>query len=374
MHWITDIQKYWSEMTKTARSLIKAAFATLILFSLIEFLNCIQFPPLFTLVLNHSDSLYGLLLTAAFIITFWYLRLKHKEEELMNDKLHKALNMLGHPNSSTRIIAIYLLGHIMKEYTFFHWTIVVTLVDYIRVHSECKGDEISSERAGRDIEAAIRVLGRRNDNLDPEGSKIDLVRCNLNDVGFGKELDGAKFPYASFHGSSLKRVNMMEAILNNASFHSTDISGASFCGANLVNANFRYVIQAIRTNFSNGKKHIGPPVSPANLRGADFTRAHISGANFEGATLNEVVFHGATCVNTIFIKASLNNADFSIADKGTPKAKPAHLCGADFRGAPLNGAIFKDALYNDDTKGLDQATLDTMTRCTLEECNKQKTE
>jgi len=99
-------------------------------------------------------------------------------------------------------------------------------------------------------------------------------------------------------------------------FLATDLSGASFTGANAAGTFFREAILA-GASFQN-----------ANLAGADLSGADLSGANFSGANLS-----GANLASAILDGANLSGANFT----------GATLFGATLLGGVINGALFTDA-------------------------------
>jgi uncharacterized protein YjbI with pentapeptide repeats len=153
-----------------------------------------------------------------------------------------------------------------------------------------------------DVQAAITVVGRRNQEHDISGNRLDLT---------GASLTGANLIEARLH-----RANLSGADLSGASLDSADFSEAFLLGADLSRA-------ALSLANLSGAILLGANLSRADLSLADLSGAGLTGANLSGANLGDAFLTGATLIR-------------------------ANLSGANLRDADLSRAILSDALWPQD--------------------------
>jgi uncharacterized protein YjbI with pentapeptide repeats len=138
-------------------------------------------------------------------------------------------------------------------------------------------------------------------------------------------LRGRNLSYANFENSSLVAVDFspnlnteqMRAFQAKADAaeraggfadpnNGTDISGASFSGADLRGALLPYA-RAVRVNF-RGANLQSSDSSLGQFQGADFSTAQLQEANFTGARLQEALFRDAQLQAAILTRAQLQDA------------------------------------------------------------------
>lgn len=125
-------------------------------------------------------------------------------------------------------------------------------------------------------------------------------------------LSKSNLSHTDFSGSTLDRVEMMEATFNNTNLSNTNLTEAIF----------------LETDFS------GANFSGADLTGTNFIKPKLDGVNFSGAKAESVNFIEASCEKAVFKDADFTNARFP---------QNANLKGADFRGAILDNANLMEA-------------------------------
>ena len=124
-----------------------------------------------------------------------------------------------------------------------HWPIMEVLTTYVRVNSpvSVKGSSRSSQtlqiRKGRsalnpDIQAILRVIGRRKIANDPLNRQIDLDHADLR----GANLNGAKLSGAILIGAHLFHANLRGAHFSHADLRDAHLEGAHLEGAHLEKA------------------------------------------------------------------------------------------------------------------------------------------
>ncbi|MBI5629808.1 MAG: pentapeptide repeat-containing protein [Elusimicrobia bacterium] len=120
-------------------------------------------------------------------------------------------------------------------------------------------------------------------------------------------------------------------------YYNVDLSNADLTGANLMAAN---LVGVNSLTLLVGTKMANVNLAHAYIVGPDMTRAILRGANFQWATVDSIVFE----------KADLRNANF----QGTDFSFLRSMKGADFRGAVFSGAVFQGADFTGaDLRGAD---------------------
>jgi hypothetical protein len=158
----------------------------------------------------------------------------------ITDRFTKAIDQLGAVetgpdgkpkiNLEVRLGGIYALERIARDSPTDHWTIMEVLSTYVRENSPATINagkssgghpsqrittppEVAREQHLRaDIQAILKVVGRRTIHYDPAGLQVDLTNANLN----GAHLYGAHLERALFDGAHLERARFDGAHLEGA--------------------------------------------------------------------------------------------------------------------------------------------------------------
>ena len=196
----------------------------------------------------------------------------------LTDRYAKAIDQLGSEKLDVRIGGIYGLERLARDSARDHPTVMEVLTAFIREHSREQWpppDPYSSreqERSTRpDVQAAVTVLGRRDQNRDTRPIDLtgaDLGRADLTGADLtGADLTGAWLNHADLTGATLGDAHLRGTALWNADLTDprllgTDLTGADLRGANLTGATL--------TGAPRDSAGHDTPV-PTNLTRADLT-------------------------------------------------------------------------------------------------------
>jgi uncharacterized protein YjbI with pentapeptide repeats len=189
---------------------------------------------------------------------------------------------------------------------------------------------------------------------DPNNiEKLTLPTSKLNFLDFsGADLTGASFygttmPNANFQGADCTRASFIDTKMHNAKFQGaiisnlncdgTDLTGADFSGLTMTNyVSFSYA-NLTKANFSNTKFKIDPDTyGNIEFIESNFTDANFSGANFIGYA----DFTGGIFKNTNFSKAIINGSFEAVDRNRDPKGKSRIFENVDFTNANLQETYF----------------------------------
>lgn len=226
---------------------------------------------------NRAQTGINLLQTAATIIggtaIFWNIVLSRRQlaasqEQNLTERFSVAVEQLGHEQTAVRIGGIYSLERIAQDSPRDHWSIMEVLAALVRDRRGLtdEGHTKPPLTYEKDIQAAILVIGRRNNSLDPESHSeshsLYLSYSDLNNLAAFK--------------SDLSNIRFVGSNLQNANFYLSQLREASFWKASLINAKFQ------KANLSQAI------LQKANLQGADFRDCILKNADLKDANLKEV--------------------------------------------------------------------------------------
>jgi hypothetical protein len=255
------------------------------------------------------DSARGRLLTlgagllAAGALGFTALNFLLSRQGQVTDRYTKAIEQLGSDKLDVRIGGIYALERIARDSAKDHPTVMEVLTAFIREHSheqwplpDAEGRE-RKRQTRPDVQAAVTVVGRRDQAHDVPREGLDLAGVNLT----GANLITARLAHAILSGADLSGAQLWRADLSGAELGYADLSRARLWGASLAGADL-----------------IGASLAGAELKDADLTRALLLGANLNDAKLGGAKLAGAKL-------EGVNLSDATLHD--------AHLAGAQLDGA-----------------------------------------
>lgn len=185
-----------------------------------------------------------------------------------------------------------------------------------------------------DVQAALTVIGRRDDNLDPPWIRLNLTRTNLRGVVFrlgnfrnvnfaGSVLDNSVWEASTLYGADLSRVSFRNSWLVGTDLQQATLQGAELEGCRLDHAKL------------NGARLEKANCPNANFVGASLSEATLTDGNFMQASLSQSDLTNAQCIRTGFERAHLGGSNLSSADLSN-----SSLHNADLRKANLMGADF----------------------------------
>jgi hypothetical protein len=202
---------------------------------------------------------------------------------LISNQVAKGFDQLASGNRIVRLGGIYALEGAMNTSELYYQSLLEALCAFVR---ENTSTEVSDEPPPSDIQAALKVIGRRSagtGKLDLFGihvSRVNLFKADLT----GADLTGADLIDANMTDAILTRANLTGANITRARLFGANLTGANLTGANLAGA------LVIGSNMSQvdltGANLIGANLTGTILSGAILTSVNLSGANLSGAGLN----------------------------------------------------------------------------------------
>jgi uncharacterized protein YjbI with pentapeptide repeats len=366
-------------------------------------------------------SLAGLIAVAGAVFTGLSYRLNRAGQ--ITERFTRAIDQLGHSELDVRLGGIYALERIARDSKDDHPQVVEVLTAYVREHApwpartsgrpagaaeldvqieaihaliaatralarNAAGSEAEPDVAGvevpdepppsgdqteraelpTDVQATMRVLGRRDASQDRAGTRFNLARTDLRRVVL-------EAPEANLQAANLSEANLQAANLSEANLQSANLSGANLEGARLPKAN----LEGARLSGANlegaylPKANLqGARLFGANLEGADLPKANLQGArlrgaNLQGADLGEANLQGANLRNANLQRANLRNANLQGASPDGANLQRASLREAKLQGASLERANLEGA--NLERANLEGANLE---RANLEGANLER--
>lgn len=257
------------------------------------------------------QALGGLFFLMAALFAWRYVR--SSDEKQIIERFSKAVEQLGNDKQEVRLGGIYALERISKDSEKDYWTVMEVLTSF--VHLRCVSPQASPPTESplaelslatdldslredlspypRDVQAALRVIGRRDVSRDPDDRRIDLSQINLS--------------HANLKGVNFQRVDLSAAVLRHANLREADLSGADLSGADLSGA-FLGMSQFKAANLTNASlakvEWIGGRLQDAILIGADLADADLRGAVLRRSHLDQTILthtnlRGANLLGTI---------------------------------------------------------------------------
>jgi hypothetical protein len=157
----------------------------------------------------------GLVILAGAYLTARGVRLNRASH--ISDRFSKGVEQLGHTEPATRVGGVYALERVMRDAPFEQRSVIETLVAFLRGARHPAGATASGSSAASappaDQAAALRVIGRRRVDYDPEGVEHygwNLTGLDLSDFS----LRSGDFTRVNFWKSDLRRANLRGANLS----------------------------------------------------------------------------------------------------------------------------------------------------------------
>jgi uncharacterized protein YjbI with pentapeptide repeats len=254
------------------------------------------------------------------------------QEGQITDRFTRATEQLGSvtenkPRMEVRVGGIYALERIARDSARDHAAVMALLTTYLRVVSpltdpadEAKFAELLGKYPAEDVQAAIRVLARRELRHEQTGDRL-LLDLTIVDL----------------HGIDLRgRANLDDAIFNNTDLRLAHLEGASLRCAELYSAHLdgAYLVGADMTGVSLMKAHLnGAILAYAKLEDASLLRAELKGADLTGVDLRRVrgltreqVNSAASVLNEDLLPADLPATSPWPDDRGDGPWQPGARC------------------------------------------------
>ncbi|MFD7390890.1 pentapeptide repeat-containing protein [Streptomyces sp. NPDC059852] len=199
-------------------------------------------------------------------------------EGQVTDRYVAAIKLLASDRLHERLGGIYSLERIARDSSRDHPTVTEVLAAYIR------NPPAPKEAAGRDdVNAALRVLGRRDLSHDPRSLILRLRGAPLNNTdGEDLKLDRADLSTAQLRSVRWSCPELNEAMLRNADLTNAHLNGARLRGADLSGACLANADLTPNTRTLSAKKW--KLTNPTDL-----TDAILHSSDLDGADLSDTV-------------------------------------------------------------------------------------
>ena len=279
------------------------------------------------------------------------------QRRLITDRFSQAIEYLGSEKLEMRIGGIFALERTVNDSPDYHWQVMEILTAFVSNSSTNRRKNNCVSSAEADIQSAITVIGRRNQNLDPNNRSLQLFEAEL----FGVNLYQLVFCKANFYKanlccSSLKKVKFIEANLKEANLvgsvlNEVDFSRAKLVKAKISSSKFTTVLfqtcslegadlqQAELENIEGYRANL----LHSNLSGANIKNANLREANLKEVDLNNAILAGSDLTEALLEGADLSKADLSHCNLSESDLSQVNLIAANLSGANISGAILAGA-------------------------------
>jgi uncharacterized protein YjbI with pentapeptide repeats len=261
-----------------------------------------------------STLLQGIGGALVFVTAYVALKqLRVAEDKNLTDRFVKAAELLANKEKmAARLGGIYTLERIARDSPEDHWTVIQLLISFIE--DQPKGMDTSTV-LGKDIHAALNVIGKRNVENDP---KLVTGSRHVTKI----EIRSAKLRH-----SNLSLLNFDQATFEQVHFSRSQLAVVSFKGASFFGCDFS-VTEFLGADFSGAKFH------QCNFILSKFSGTKLKGAHFFRCILGEVTFTPADLSEAFFEECNLSGTDFRLTEGLT---EPKQV---------LEAANWKEAIYS----------------------------
>jgi hypothetical protein len=194
------------------------------------------------------QGLGGLALVGTLYFSARTLRLNRRGQ--LTERFSKAIEQLGSESLAIRLGGIYALEQIAVDSQELHWPVMEALTAYLREHAHIGRSTAApavEKRLAVDHQAIATVIGRRRQEQDPDGQRLELHETELSGVQWGRahlqranlyraNLEGAYLRWAHLEGAGLVGTNLSNAHLERTYLREARLEGANLNSAWLGNA------------------------------------------------------------------------------------------------------------------------------------------
>jgi hypothetical protein len=215
------------------------------------------------------QAIGGVVVFAGLYVTWRTFDLNRQGQ--VTERFTRAIDQLGKKDQlDVSLGGIYALERIARDSERDHGPVMEVLNAYVRGHtpwppSDAKQSSSSGSfkrRPSPDVQAALRVIGRRDRDRDDKSIQLRFSDADLRGASLrGGHFEGARFRRAHLEGARLEGVHLENANLRDAHLEEADFG----------------------------------PDPELGLGGANLEGAHLEGANLEGAKLGGAHLKGAFC-------------------------------------------------------------------------------
>jgi hypothetical protein len=152
-----------------------------------------------------------------------------------------AVHELGSDRLAVRLGGVYALEEIGNHSPPYHWQTIEILAALVREHRATATSAASAVGQGlpTDIQAALTVIGRRDQSLEVASQRVDLRNANLRGALLENthlersDLSGSDLQWSHLEGAHLERADLASTNLQWAYLNQAHLDGANLVGANL---------------------------------------------------------------------------------------------------------------------------------------------
>lgn len=279
----------------------------------------------------------------ALSLAVWRARVASRQADtaqqgLLYERYQKGAEMLGSQVNAVRLGGIYALDRLARDYPEqYHVQIMRLFCAFVR--SPIKGPtDLPPSGFRQDVQAIVEAICARSEEGIAIERKVDFKLDLRNADLFGVQMLNADLSNAWFHSADLRSANIADTNLTGAFLTESDLSEAQFHKVNLTrtrlwstNLSRASLERADLTRLNFHDTDLGS----ANLGGADLSRA-----NFQRSNLNNAWLEGATLIGAGFLDVDLTGAQLKDANLSDAHFLESNLLAANFSNANLSGVQF----------------------------------
>jgi Pentapeptide repeats (8 copies)/Pentapeptide repeats (9 copies) len=257
------------------------------------------------------QGLGGLVVLAG--ATLAYRQLSVAREGQVTERFTRAIEQLGHDNLDVRLGGIYALERVAADSPRDQSTVNEVLTAFVRGHAPwppnrpgqppedlAVEDIVPLQQWAPDVQAALTVLGRREDSPGPS---LDLRNTDLR----GAHLHKAYLSFAILQGARLQGATLTYALLDSAQLEGAHLQGANLYQTQLLKAHLDHT-QLQKTHLLATKmKH-------ATLHHIQLQEAVLEHVDLRAAILDHAQLQGATLLNTRLLDAIVHECEWEGAE------------------------------------------------------------
>jgi pentapeptide repeat protein len=231
-----------------------------------------------------------------------------ERDRQITERFTRAVDQLGSDKRDVRVGGIYALERIARDSPEDHPQVMEVLTAYLGEHARWPEPRLPAKarlaRAGGrrsvgadpppDIQAAIKVIGRRDFERDRTGDRISLSDVDLRNATMRDgHFEDARLRRSNLAGAHLEGAHFERARLGGAHLDEADLApdpdlglpAASLAGASLPRATL--IGTRLECVELTGADLRGARLDLADLRGATLTAANLDGASVQGAVYDD---------------------------------------------------------------------------------------
>jgi hypothetical protein len=272
---------------------------------------------------------------ALFFVTAWvaWLQIRTARQGQLTDRFTKSIDQLGNDKIEVRLGGIFALRQ-MARHKDFRSPVARVLAAYLQTQShdqiaeaQTDGHERTNTDASPEPSAKVESTPPLSESNPPLSVDLQAVlRILIGEDDLWRRSEGQArldLSFVRLPGANLAGADLTGTYLFNAQFRAADMRGTILRGADLREANVNGALLMAHSHLEDALLEKASFVS-SDLTGAYLYRCSAKGANF---------------ANAILINADLTGADLTESDLRGANLSGAECDGLNLEGADLAGAI-----------------------------------